>query len=74
MAFRLDENTIYNDATNSLRAIAYQEAFVREMAADAHLEVILVERGTWAGGAGPGFQDVVLLRRPVGSGGAREPG
>ena len=65
MAYRLDDFTIYNDASHPLRAIAFHEALVHEMAASAGLEIIKVEHGTWAGGAGPEFQDVVLLRRPV---------
>lgn len=64
MTHRLDDTTIYNDADDPLRAIAFHERRVREMVADAGLELEKIEYGTWNGGAGPEFQDVVLLRRP----------
>jgi SAM-dependent methyltransferase len=65
MTHRLDDVTIYNDADDPLRAIAFHERAAREMVAAAGLEVALVEYGTWKGGAGPEFQDVVVLRKPA---------
>jgi len=64
MTHRLDEHTIYNDAEDPLRAIAFHERRVREMVAASGLEISKIERGRWNGGPGPEFQDVVLLRRP----------
>jgi SAM-dependent methyltransferase len=59
----LDEVTRFTEEGNPLRAIAYQEAAVRGMARAARLEVLAVDRGTWAGEPGRVFQDVVVLRR-----------
>lgn len=59
----LDATTRYADATDPLRAIAYDEDAVRAMADAARLEVVAVERGTWAGEAGRTVQDIVVLRR-----------
>ena len=64
MVHRLDAHTIYNDPADPLRAIAFHEDLVRSMCATAGLTVQLIEHGTWAGGAGPDFQDIVVLRRP----------
>ncbi|MCW2760951.1 MAG: Methyltransferase protein [Marmoricola sp.] len=64
MTHRLDEFTIYNDAEDPLRAIAFHKRRVREMIAEAALELVLIEPGKWNGGPGPEFQDVVVLRRP----------
>jgi SAM-dependent methyltransferase len=65
MTHRLDDVTIYNDADDPLRAIAFHERAVREMVTAAGLEIADIEHGTWKGGAGPEFQDVVVLRKPV---------
>jgi SAM-dependent methyltransferase len=64
MIHRLDDVTIYNDADDPLRAIAFHESAVREMVAAAGLELVDIEHGTWKGGPGPEFQDVVVLRKP----------
>lgn len=64
MVHRLDEYTIYNNAEDPLRAIAFYEAHMRELIATAGLEVVDIEYGRWAGGPGPEFQDVVILRKP----------
>ncbi|HEU5205062.1 MAG TPA: class I SAM-dependent methyltransferase [Candidatus Limnocylindrales bacterium] len=64
MAHRLDEVTIYAELSDPLRAIAYDEGFVRTMVKNAGLEVIRVDRGKWAGEEADEFQDFVLLRRP----------
>lgn len=64
MAHRLDEYTIYNEAEDPLRAIAFHEAHMRELIAAAGLEVVNIEYGRWAGGPGPEFQDYVILRKP----------
>jgi SAM-dependent methyltransferase len=65
MTHRLDDTTIYNDADDPLRAIAFHERLVRQMVAAAGLTIVTIEHGTWNGGPGPEFQDVVLLRRPA---------
>lgn len=65
MTFRHDEYTIYNDETDPLRAIAFHEDEVRRMVDRAGLEITTIEHGTWNGGSGPEFQDVVVLRKPV---------
>lgn len=65
MTHRLDDVTIYNDADDPLRAIAFHEDAVRAMVTEAGLELADVERGRWADGPGPLFQDVVVLRRPA---------
>lgn len=71
MVHRLDEVTIYNEETDPLRAIAFDEAYVRRICAEAGFEIERIDRGTWAGEPGPAFQDVVILRRPPLSGPAR---
>lgn len=64
MTHELDEHTRYFNPDDPLHAIAYDEAFVRRLAAEAGLEVASIDRGTWAGEAGLSFQDLVVLRRP----------
>jgi SAM-dependent methyltransferase len=64
MTHRHDDVTIYNDAEDPLRAIAFHERAVREMIAEAGLELVAIEHGTWKGQPGPEFQDVVVLRKP----------
>jgi SAM-dependent methyltransferase len=59
----LDEVTRYAYGDNPLLAIAFHDAIVREMATTAGLEVVVVERGTWAGEPGRVYQDLVVLRR-----------
>lgn len=63
MVHVLDEVTRYSEEGNPLRAIAYEEGAVRGMARTARLEVLAVDRGTWAGEPGRIAQDVVVLRR-----------
>ena len=65
MVHTLDATTRYADATDPLRAIAYDEDAVRAMVAAARLEVVTVVRGTWAGEPGRTVQDIVVLRRSV---------
>jgi len=64
MTHRLDDVTIYNDADDPLRAIAFHERHVREMIAAAGFELVAIEHGTWKGGPGPEFQDHLVLRQP----------
>ncbi len=59
----LDEVTRYTEEGNPLRAIAYEEGAVRAMVGAARLEVLAIDRGTWAGEPGRVFQDVVVLQR-----------
>ena len=63
MVHVLDEVTRYAEEGKPLRAIAYEEGAVRAMVGAAGLEILAVERGTWAGEPGRVFQDVVVLRR-----------
>jgi SAM-dependent methyltransferase len=63
MVHVLDATTRYAEATDPLRAIAYDEAAVRAMVVAARLELVSVERGTWAGEPGRTVQDLVVLRR-----------
>jgi SAM-dependent methyltransferase len=63
MVHELDAVTRYADERDPLRAIAYDEGAVREMARVARLEIVAIERGTWAGEPGRVFQDLVVLRR-----------
>jgi len=65
MVHTLDATARYADATDPLRAIAYDEAAVREAVAAARLELVEVVRGTWAGEPGRTVQDIVVLRRSV---------
>jgi SAM-dependent methyltransferase len=65
MAHRLDEVTIYTELSDPLRAIAFDQDYVRRIVEDAGLEVVRIDRGTWAGEEGDEFQDFVVLRRPV---------
>jgi SAM-dependent methyltransferase len=63
MVHVLDEVTRYSEEGNPLRAIAYEEEAVRGMIRNARLEVLTVDRGTWAGEPGRTAQDLVVLRR-----------
>jgi SAM-dependent methyltransferase len=65
MTHRLDDNAIYNDADDPLRAIAFHEDKVRAWIAAAGFEVVTIEHGLWNGGPGPEFQDHILLRKPA---------
>jgi SAM-dependent methyltransferase len=64
MTHELDEHTRYFSEEDPLHAISYDEALMRTLAAEAGLEVVSVERGTWAGEPGLTLQDLVVLRRP----------
>lgn len=63
MRYVLDESTRYAKEDEPLRAIAYHERALREMAAHAALDVVSVEHGRWAGGDASHVQDIVVLRR-----------
>jgi len=63
MVHVLDEVTRYSEEGDPLRAIAYEEGAVRGMVRAAGLEVVALDRGTWAGEPGRVTQDVVVLRR-----------
>ena len=63
MTHRLDDVTIYTNAEDPLRAIAFHQKHVEAMVADAGLEIATIEHGKWKGGPGPEFQDVVVLRK-----------
>lgn len=65
MVHVLDATTRYADATDPLRAIAYDETVVLAMAAAARLEVVTIARGTWAREPGRSVQDIVVLRRSI---------
>jgi len=64
MAHRLDEVTIYTNLSDPLRAIAFDENYVRTMVKNAGLEVVRIDRGKWTGDEADEFQDFVVLRRP----------
>jgi SAM-dependent methyltransferase len=64
MAHRLDEVTVYTEISDPLRAIAFDESYVRTMVKNAGLEVVRIDRGKWAGEEADEFQDFVVLRRP----------
>lgn len=64
MIHELDEYTRYNDLEDPLRAIAFDESLVRSMIEKAGLEVVTIDRGTWAGEPGTIFQDIIVMRRP----------
>jgi SAM-dependent methyltransferase len=63
MIHELNTATRYSDDTDPLRAIAFDEALVRQMVAEAGLQIQTVDRGRWCGEPGPIFQDLVILRR-----------
>lgn len=65
MAHRLDDVTIYNEASDPLRAIAFSQTFVQEQIREAGLEIVRIDLGTWAGGPGREVQDTVILRKPT---------
>ena len=64
MRYALDEVTRYASEEDPLRAIAFEESLVREMIARAGLDLVRLERGSWAGEPSRVFQDLVVLRRP----------
>jgi SAM-dependent methyltransferase len=65
MVHVLDETTRYAELADPLRAIAYEEGAVREMAQAAGLELLDIERGTWTRDPGRVLQDLVVFRRPA---------
>jgi SAM-dependent methyltransferase len=54
----------YQDESDPLRAIGYPIADLRAMADAAGLIVTRLELGSWPGGDGRTFQDLVVLQRP----------
>jgi SAM-dependent methyltransferase len=65
MVHQSDEHTLYADPERPLFAVAHHLGRMRELIAEAGLEVERIELGTWAHGPGPEFQDLVVLRKPV---------
>jgi SAM-dependent methyltransferase len=69
----INAGTRYYSALDPLHAISYDVSLVRSMAAEAGLEVVAVDLGTWCGDQSVGsqdivsdqFQDTVMLRRPT---------
>jgi SAM-dependent methyltransferase len=57
--------TRHSESADPLRAIAYEESFARSMVAEAGLEIVAVERGSWCGEARDEYQDILTLRAPV---------
>jgi SAM-dependent methyltransferase len=65
MVHSLDEDTLYSDPDDPLRAIAYRESLVRALVAAAGLRVERIEWGTWDGvTTSANFQDLVVIRKP----------
>jgi SAM-dependent methyltransferase len=59
----LDADTRYTKEGEPLRAIAFHERAMAEMAAGAGLEIVSIEYGRWTGGEATHTQDIVLFRR-----------
>src|SRR4029078_110360 len=49
MAHRLDEVTIFTEITAALRSSGFDETYVRTMVEQAGLEIVRIDRGSWAG-------------------------
>ncbi len=64
MVHRLDGVTIFAELSDPLRAIAFDEDYVRKMVKDAGLEVVRIDHGRWTGEEADEFQDIIVLRRP----------
>ena len=66
LVHELDPTCRYETTDDPLKAIGYHASAVREMVAGAGLEVRSIEHGSWAGdGAGPKFQDLVVIEKPA---------
>lgn len=66
LVHQLDDVTRFETTDDPLKAIGYDEGFVRGLVAEGGLEVVSVTRGSWAGDQPPGqYQDLVVLRRPL---------
>ncbi|GEP36731.1 methyltransferase [Nocardioides psychrotolerans] len=66
LVHQLDDVTRYETPADPLKAIGYEESFMRRLAEEAGLEVVSVTRGSWAGDQPPEqYQDLVVLRRRV---------
>ncbi|WP_372734343.1 cyclopropane-fatty-acyl-phospholipid synthase family protein [Nocardioides sp.] len=66
LVHEIDPTCRYESEEDPLKAIGYHERAVREMAGAAGLEIVEIRRGSWAGDLKvAGFQDLVVLRRPV---------
>lgn len=61
----LEPRIRYSDPSDPLRAIGFEESFVREMVQEAGLDVQTIARGTWTGEPGADFQDLVIIRKPA---------
>lgn len=65
LVHQLDDVTRYETPTDPLKAIGYEESFVRGLVEEAGLEVVSVTRGSWARDQPPAqYQDLVVLQRP----------
>jgi SAM-dependent methyltransferase len=62
----LDEVTRFESLDDPLKAIGFEESFVRRLVAEAGFELVSLERGSWArDGAPEHYQDLMVLRKPV---------
>lgn len=65
LVHRLDAVTRYETEDDPLKAIGFEESFVRRLVAEAGLRVVLVKRGRWAGDGAPDqYQDLVVIEKP----------
>jgi hypothetical protein len=63
MVNEINAVTRYHEPGDPLRAIAYDEAFVRGMVTAAGLELRDLEYGKWCGDRGREYQDIVVLTK-----------
>jgi SAM-dependent methyltransferase len=63
MVNEINAVTRYHEPGDPLRAIAYDEGFVRDMITAAGLELRELEHGTWCGDKGREYQDILILTK-----------
>ena len=64
MTNEINAVTRYTEAMDPLRAIAFEESYVRRMIAEAGLTIKSFERGSWWNSGKGEFQDYLLLEKP----------
>lgn len=64
MIHQRDEHVLFAHESDPLWAIAHHVDRVTAMIAQAGLEIVRLQYGTWAHSPGPDLQDVILLRKP----------
>jgi SAM-dependent methyltransferase len=63
MDYRLNDHTIYHNASDILHAIAYDHDSITGTIAECGLDVQKVNHGNWAGDTSDEYQDVIVFKK-----------